>query len=393
MLKKFFDYLLDKKISEFGILDIGSYCIKYAEVNLFQGDFLIKNPKKVYTFSISKGWITDGKIFENEINTLIRNTNIKDLFIILPLSNFQIKGKEEVTIPYDFGVKKYIDINLFKDLYLKFKEDKNYLFPDLYTSHLCPYEFTLDGQKVKNILSLSGRYLEVKAYPFFLKNSYTIETIKELFGRKKLKIRHFLAQNVCYVSNYLKDNLMQSENLLLINFGSSGVEVTYLKNNYIAWSFYSSKISIKNILKKLAKNFDIPFTELENYFIMDGLKALKRRSFVIKTQGKKTIHTFKIVNIFLNILKSCLKEIIYIASTNNLKISKIVITGYPLKFKDFKKIFFDPLFLELNFKVDPWDVEEKDLKTIKGFLDFLKLNLKRKHVLDLNFEPYEILHY
>lgn len=43
--------------------------------------------------------------------------------------------------------------------------------------------------------------------------------------------------------------------------------------------------------------------------------------------------------------------------------------------------------------MDPWDVEEKDLKTIKGFLDFLKLNLKRKHVLDLNFEPYEILNY
>ncbi|HIC86799.1 MAG TPA: hypothetical protein EYP03_00810 [Aquificae bacterium] len=392
MLKKFLAYLLNKKISEFGILDIGSYCIKYAEVNLFQGNFSIKNLRKVYTLSISKGWIIDGKVFEEEINTLIKKSKVKDLFIILPLSNFQVKGTEEVTIPYDFGVKRYIDINVFKDLYLKFKEDKDYLFPDLYISHLCPYEFILDGQKVRNILSLFGRYLEVKAYPFFLKNSFTIETLKEFLGRKKIKIRHFLAQNVCYISNFLENNLMDSDNLLLINFGSSGVEVTYLKNGYIAWSFYSGKISIKSILEKLAKNFDISFNELENYFIVEGIKALKRSSFTIKIKGR-TIHTFKIVNIFLNILKNCIKEIIYIASTNNLKISKIAITGYPLKFKDFKEIFFDPLFLKLNFKIFPWDAKEKDLKSIKGFLNFLKLNLKGKHILDMNFEPYEILNY
>ena len=392
MLKKLFAYLLNKKISEFGVLDIGSYYIKFAEVNLSQEDFSIKNVEKVYTFSISKGWIIDGKVFEDEVNTLIKNSKVKDLFIILPLLNFQIKGKEEVTIPYNFGVKRYIDINILKDLYLKFKEDKDYLFSDLYTSHLCPYEFTLDGQKVKNILSLSGKHLEVKAYPFFLKNSYTIETIKELFGRKKIKIRHFLAQNVCYVSNFLKDNLMDYDNLLLINFGSSGVEVTYLKNNYIAWSFYSDKISIKSVLRNLAKNFDISFTELENYFIVEGIKTLKRSSFVIKTKGR-TIHTFKIVNIFLNILKKCIKEIIYITATNNLRVSKIIVTGYPLKFKDFKELFSDPLFLKLNFKIIPWDAKEKDLKTIKGFLDFLKLNLKGKHILDMNLEPYEILNY
>ncbi len=394
MINKFINYLLDKKISEFGILDIGSYFIKYAKINLVQGDFFIKEIKKIPTLSVYKGLIIDGKAFEDEINTLLKDNNIKNFFIILPLSNFQVKGKEEVTIPYDFGVRRYIDINVFKDLYFKYKEDKNYIFPDLYTSHLCPYEFILDNQKVKNILNLSGRYLEVKAYPFFLRNSYTIETIKEFFKRKKIKIRHFLAQNICYVSNFLKDNLVNSEDLLLINFGSSGIEATYLKNNFIAWSFFSSKVSVKNILKKLAKNLDISFVELENYFVIEGMRVLKRRTFTIKSKGRN-IHTFKIINGFLKILKGCIKELIYIASTNNLKISKILVTGYPLKFKDFKEVFFDPQFLQINLKVIPCEVKErdKDLKTVNGFLNFLKLNLKRKYILDMNLEPYEILDY
>ncbi len=390
MLKNIINYLLDRKITNFSILDIGSYALKYAKVKIKNSNFYIEEKRKVSTKSISKGLILDGKLFEEELRSLLDISEREYIYIIFPNSNFLIKGEEEVDIPYDLGFSSLIEKNIFKDIYFKYKEDKEYFLPELYTSHLCPHTFILDSQEVKNILNLTGRFIEVKAFPFFLKKSYTIETLKNLLKNKK--ILNYTSQAVMLAASFLKEKQDFENNNLIISFSSSGTEGIFLKQGFLAWSYFDPKFSIKAILKKLSKFFDLPYIEVENYFVKEGIKVLRRQSYTLRI-NRRSFRTYKIINAILILMRNIIKNFIYLVSKKGYKISKIYITGYPLKFRDFKEILYDKTFLGLSLKLNPWEmkVDDFDFKTIYAFIDYLNLVLKNNYPLDINLEPYEIL--